>query len=36
MKILRYAEMQPAHFDSEQVKGIAARVVIGKNDGANN
>ena len=36
MKILQYAEMQPTHFESDQVKGIAARVVIGKNDGANN
>jgi quercetin dioxygenase-like cupin family protein len=36
MKILRYAEMQATHFESEQVKGIGARVVIGKSDGANN
>jgi quercetin dioxygenase-like cupin family protein len=36
MKILQYAEMQPTQFESDQVKGIAARVVIGKNDGAKN
>lgn len=36
MKLLQYAEMQPTHFESEQVKGIAARVLIGKNDGAQN
>ena len=36
MKILQYSEMQPTHFESDQVKGIAARVVIGRNDGANN
>ncbi len=36
MKLLQYTEMQPTHFESDQVKGIAARVVIGKNDGAQN
>jgi quercetin dioxygenase-like cupin family protein len=36
MKVMQYAEVQPTLFESEQVKGIAARVVIGKNDGAPN
>lgn len=35
MRIKQYAEVEANHFDSEEAKGIAARVVIGKNEGAN-
>jgi quercetin dioxygenase-like cupin family protein len=31
-----YTQAYATHFASEAAKGIAARVVIGKNDGANN
>ncbi len=36
MKIKEYREVKAKHFDSEIAKGIAARVVIGKADGAPN
>jgi quercetin dioxygenase-like cupin family protein len=36
MKIINYGTVTATHFDHDQIKGIAARVVIGKNDGANN
>ena len=36
MKITPYTQAQATHFDSEIAKGIAARVVIGKSDGAPN
>ena len=36
MKIIRYADVQATHFGSGAAKGIAARVVIGKGDGAPN
>ena len=36
MQISPYTQAQATHFDSELAKGIAARVVIGKRDGANN
>ena len=36
MKTTPYTQAQATHFDREPAKGIAARVVIGKNDGANN
>ena len=36
MKILKYAQITPKKFDSEEMKGITGRVVIGKNEGANN
>jgi quercetin dioxygenase-like cupin family protein len=36
MKINPYTQAQATHFDSEVAKGIAARVVIGKREGANN
>jgi quercetin dioxygenase-like cupin family protein len=36
MKITPYAQVQATHFDRDPAKGIAARVVIGKNDGAEN
>jgi len=34
MKIKQYADIQPTHFDGGPAKGVAARVVIGKQDGA--
>ena len=36
MKSNLYTQAQATHFDSEAAKGIAARVVIGKSDGAPN
>ncbi len=36
MKILKYSEVKPTHFESAEAKGVAGRVVVGKNDGANN
>lgn len=36
MKVIKYTDVKPVVFDSNMVKGIAGRVVIGKNDGANN
>jgi quercetin dioxygenase-like cupin family protein len=36
MKIIKYTDVKPVIFDSGMAKGIAARVVIGKNDGADN
>jgi len=36
MKIIPYEGIQPTHIDNDSAKGIAARVVIGKNDGADN
>jgi quercetin dioxygenase-like cupin family protein len=36
MKIIKYADITPTHFDNDQAKGVAGRVVVGKNDGANN
>lgn len=36
MKIMPYAQAQATHFDGAEAKGVAARVVIGKNDGAPN
>ncbi|MBU1713578.1 MAG: cupin domain-containing protein [Proteobacteria bacterium] len=36
MKIIQYTDIMPVLFDSGLAKGIAGRVVIGKNDGANN
>ena len=36
MKITPYTQAQATHFDREPAKGIAARVVIGKIDGAPN
>lgn len=34
MKIFHYTSAAPTHIDNDQAKGIAARVVIGRNDGA--
>ena len=36
MKIINYPSVIPTSFESDQVKGVAGRVVVGKNDGANN
>ena len=36
MRIKQYGEVEATHFDSEAARGIAARVVIGKNDQAKN
>jgi quercetin dioxygenase-like cupin family protein len=31
-----YSDVKATHFESEEARGVAARVVVGKNDGANN
>ncbi|MES0445310.1 MAG: hypothetical protein ABUJ92_02085 [Desulfobacterales bacterium] len=36
MKIQKYSEIKPTRFDSDIAKGVAGRVLIGKDDGANN
>ena len=36
MKIKKYADVKATHFESDKAKGIAGRVVIGKDDGADN
>ena len=36
MKITRFTDVEATHFDRPDIKGVAARVVIGKNDGAPN
>ena len=36
MKVIPYNDISPTHFDNELAKGVAGRVLIGKNDGANN
>jgi quercetin dioxygenase-like cupin family protein len=36
MKILKYTDVNPTYFETDKAKGIAARVVIGKKDGAEN
>jgi len=36
MKIINYTSVSPIHINNDQAKGITGRVVIGKNDGANN
>jgi quercetin dioxygenase-like cupin family protein len=36
MKIINYKNIEPALFDSTDIKGVAARVLIGKKDGAEN
>jgi quercetin dioxygenase-like cupin family protein len=35
VKIQKYADVKATQFESEEAKGVAARVVIGKNEGAN-
>ena len=36
MKIIKYPNIPAKKFDSEEMKGITGRVVIGKNEGAKN
>jgi len=36
MKLINYTSVTPTHFNNDQAKGVAGRVVVGKNDGANN
>ena len=36
MKIIKYTDVKATHFESDKVKGVAGRVVIGKKDGADN
>jgi quercetin dioxygenase-like cupin family protein len=36
MRIIRYREMEPKHFDKDEIKGVDGRVVIGKREGAEN
>jgi quercetin dioxygenase-like cupin family protein len=36
MKTLKYSDIDPTNYNGETVKGVAARVVIGKKDGADN
>ncbi len=36
MKIIEYSKIEPKHFNTDEVKGVAGRVVIGKADGAKN
>ncbi len=36
MQIKQYRDIKPTLFDSDAVKGVAARVVLGKADGAGN
>lgn len=36
VKIIAYSDVEPTYFENPQVKGVAGRVVIGKNDNANN
>lgn len=36
MLVKIYSEIEPTAYNNETVKGVAARVVLGKQDGANN
>jgi quercetin dioxygenase-like cupin family protein len=36
MKLLNYRQIAPRNFDTNAMKGVAGRVVIGKQDGAEN
>jgi quercetin dioxygenase-like cupin family protein len=36
LKIKNYTTVTPTHFNSDQTKGVAGRVAVGKADGANN
>jgi quercetin dioxygenase-like cupin family protein len=36
MNLIGYTDIKPTVFDNEEIKGIAGRVVIGKNEGAEN
>lgn len=35
MKVMSYTSVEPTYIDNDQAKGVAGRVMIGKNDGAN-
>jgi quercetin dioxygenase-like cupin family protein len=35
MKVMSYISEEPTYMDNDQARGVAGRVVIGKNDGAN-
>lgn len=34
MKLMHYTDVIPTHIDNDVAKGVAARLLIGKNDGA--
>jgi quercetin dioxygenase-like cupin family protein len=36
MKLIKYSDVTPTFYNGEKAKGVAARVVIGKSDGASN
>lgn len=36
MKLIKYTDVKPTNFDNGPARGVAARVVIGKADGATN
>ncbi len=36
MKTVKYTDIEPVEFDSDVVKGVEGRVLIGKDDGAEN
>lgn len=36
MRMKQYTDVEATYFDKPDIKGVAARVVIGKQDGANN
>jgi quercetin dioxygenase-like cupin family protein len=36
MKIIGYRKITPKHFDNNEMKGVAGRVLIGQHDGAEN
>lgn len=36
MKIINYTSAPPTYINNDQAQGVSGRVVIGKNDGANN
>ncbi len=36
MKLITYTDVTPTHFDNGPARGVAARVLIGKADGAEN
>jgi quercetin dioxygenase-like cupin family protein len=36
MKVIRYREITPTHIDNDKAKAVDGRVIIGKNEGAEN
>jgi len=36
MKVIQYPTIKATHIDNDKAKAVDARVIIGKNDGANN